>query len=258
MPDLGFQSGHFGIGVEQGALGVMHAVAAGKVGFARFLKPGFGFAQRGILRFQVDDRAFDFARKAFAFSLRVVAPQQPEQLLLARQFVVVFAILPRDRRLPFESLHLRTEFDPYVLDAREIFAGIGDSVFGFLAPFLVFRDAGRFFEEHAQFVGFRLDDAGNRSLADDGVGARTEAGAEKQVGDVLAANVQIVDVVLGLAGARQQALHRQLGILRPLAGNPSKRVVEDEFDRRPRHRFAPARAIEDHVLHRFAAQLRCL
>jgi hypothetical protein len=50
--------------------------------------------------------------------------------------------------------------------------------------------------------------------------------------------MQVVDVVLGLAITRQQALDRQLRILRPLPGETAERVVEDQFDRRPRHRLA--------------------
>ena len=92
-------------------------------------------------------------------------------------------------------------------------------------------------------------------MPDDGVSARPEAGAEKQVGNVLAPNVQVVDVVLGLPGTRQHALDRQLGVLRPLAGNAPERVVEDEFDSGTRDRLATAGTVEDDVLHRLAAQL---
>ena len=65
----------------------------------------------------------------------------------------------------------------------------------------------------------------------------------------------VVDVVLGLTSARQQALDRQLGVLRPLAGDTPERVVEDQFDGCARHRFEPAGTIENYVLHRLATQL---
>jgi hypothetical protein len=84
MADLGFQPGHLGVGVEQ-SLCAYARRRWRQNGFRALLKPGFGFAQRGVLRFKVDDRALDFARQAFALGLRLVAPQQPEQLLLARQ-----------------------------------------------------------------------------------------------------------------------------------------------------------------------------
>ena len=208
MPDFGFQPRDFRVGVEQSALGGMHAITRGEVRLARFLEPGLGFAQRRVLGFEVDHRAFDLARQAFAFGLRVVPAQEPEQLLLARQFIVVFSILPSNRRLPFEALHLRSEFGANVLDARQVVARIGNPVLGFLAALLVFGNAGCFLEEDAQLVGLGLDDARDRPLPDDRVGAWSEPRAEKQVSDVLAANMQVVDVVLGLAAARQYALDR--------------------------------------------------
>jgi len=72
MADFGFEPGNFGVGIEQSALGTMHAVARGEVRFARFFKTGFGFAKRGVLRLEVDHRALDFARQTLAFSLRLV------------------------------------------------------------------------------------------------------------------------------------------------------------------------------------------
>ena len=177
-------------------------------------------------------------------------------MLLSRQVVVVLAVLAGDGGLRFQALHLRPEFKANILDTRQILAGIGDTAFGFLAPFLVLGHTGSFFKEHAQLIGLGLDDARNRSLPDDRVGARPEAGTEEQVGDVLAADVQVVDVILGLPGTRQQALDRQFCVLRPLAGDAAQRVVENQLDSGTRHRFARSRAVEDHILHRFAAQFR--
>ena len=125
-----------------------------------------------------------------------------------------------------------------------------------LAPLLVARDAGGLLEEHAQLLGLGLDDARDHALLDDRVGARPEAGAEEHVGDVAPAHVRAVDVVAGLAVALQHALDRDLGVLRPLPRGAAQRVVEDQLDRGARERLAVARAVEDHVLHRIAAQRR--
>jgi len=57
-----------------------------------------------------------------------------------------------------------------------------------------------------------------------------------------------------LAVPLQHALHRDLGVLRPLAARPPERIVEQQLDRRARERLAVARAVEDDVLHRVAAQ----
>ena len=110
-------------------------------------------------------------------------------------------VLAGDFGLRFELFHLAAEFEADVLDARQVLARVLEAVLGFLAPFLVLGDAGRLFEEDAQVVGLGLDDARDHALADDGVGARPEAGAEEEVDDVLAADVQVVDVVVGLPPA---------------------------------------------------------
>src|SRR5439155_13873112 len=68
------------------------------------------------------------------------------------------------------------------------------------------------------------------------------------------AYVRAIDVVARLAVALQDALHRDLGVLRPLSGGAAERIVERELDRRPRERRAIHRAVEDHILHRVAAQ----
>ena len=147
---------------------------------------------------------------------------------------------------------------PDVLDAREILARVGEPAFGFPAPLLVLRDAGRFLEKDAQLFGLGLDDARDHSLLDDRVGARAEAGAEEEVVDVAAAHRNVVDVVGRIAVARQHALDRQLGVLAPLAADAPWLLSKIELDRRAADRLAVAGAVEDHVLHRLAAQRRCL
>jgi hypothetical protein len=258
VTNLGFQPCNFGICRKELALRRMDAVAGREMRLTRLFEPRFEVAQRRVLRFELVHRLVDLARQAIALALRLVAPQQPEQLLLARQLVAVLTVLAGDAGLAFEALHLRREFEADVFDARQIVARVGEAALGFLAPLLVAGHACRLFEEDTQFVRFGLDDPRDGALADDRVSTRTEAGAEEEVGDILAPNVQVVDVVLGLSVARQQALDREFGILRPLTRQASERVVEDQFDRRPRYRLARSGTVEDHVLHRFAAQLRSL
>jgi hypothetical protein len=58
----------------------------------------------------------------------------------------------------------------------------------------------------------------------------------------------------GLAVPLQHAPDGNLGVLRPLPGGAAERIVEHQLDAGARQRLAVARAIEDHVLHRIAAQ----
>ena len=72
--------------------------------------------------------------------------------------------------------------------------------------------------------------------------------------DVAAAYRNIVDVVRRIAVARQHALDRDLAVLSPLAADAALAVVEMQLDRGAADRRPITGAIEDHVLHRLAAQ----
>src|SRR5205814_8875191 len=78
--------------------------------------------------------------------------------------------------------------------------------------------------------------------------------AEKNVLHVAAAYAGIIDEIGRFAVALEHALHRDLGILGPLAGRLAEAVVEEQLHARPRHGLSQRRAVEDHVLHRVAAQ----
>jgi hypothetical protein len=238
VANLGFQPCNLGIGRKEVTLCRMHPVAGGKMSFARLLETSLEITQGRVPGFEIGRRLFDLARQPLTLRLRFIAPQQPEQLLLACELVAVFTILASDTGLTLEALHLGPELEANVFDPRQVLACVAQAVLGLLASFLVTGDTGCLFEKNTQFVRLGFDDSRNGPLADDGVSAGPEAGTEKEVGDVLAANMQVVDVVLGLAVARQQALDREFRILRPLAGETTERVVEDQFDRRPRNGFA--------------------
>src|SRR5439155_3328373 len=145
-----------------------------------------------------------------------------------------------------------------VLDTRQVIPGVAQAAFGLLAPFAVFGHARRFFEEHAQLLGSGLDHAADHPLLDDRVGARSQAGAQEQVVNIAAADGNVIDVVGRIAVASKHALERQLGVTAPLAADPALAVVEEKLDRGAGYRRALACAVEDNVLHRFAAQRRRL
>jgi hypothetical protein len=168
---------------------------------------------------------------------------------------VQVAILLRHGRLRLQVADLAFQLVADVIDAGDVLARILQAVLGFAPPFLVLGDAGRLFEEEAQFLGLGLDDARDHALADDGVGARTQAGAEEEVDHVAAADVQVVDVVAGIALAVEHALDRDLGVLAPLPGGAALGVVEKQLDAGAADFLAVAGALEDHVLDRLAAQL---
>src|SRR5262249_10558952 len=147
-----------------------------------------------------------------------IAPAQvPEQVLLEAEVGLDLLVARSDLRLRLELLELRAKLQADVGDARQVLARVGEPVLGLAPALLVLGDAGPLLEEYAQFLGLCLDDARDHALLDDGVGARAEAGAEEDVLDVAPAHVQAVDVVARLAVALQDALDRDLAVLRPLA-----------------------------------------
>src|SRR6266567_2912083 len=141
------------------------------------------------------------------------------------------AVLRGNLGLRLKLRELVGEFGPDVFDPRQVAAGILQPVFGLLAPLLILRYAGGLFEEDAQVLRFGLDHARDGSLFQDRVRARAQAGAEKEVVDVSAADRDVVDVVGRVAVTRQYALDRELGIAAPLPADAALAVVEEELDR---------------------------
>lgn len=156
--------------------------------------------------------------------------------------------------LPVQMFELLVHFVAHVAHAVEVFAGGLDAALGFLAALLVLGDAGGFFQMRAQFVGRGLDDLADHALLDDRVAARTQAGAEEQIGDVAAAAARAVEEVRRLTVAGDLALHRNLGVLPVFALDGAVGVVEDQLDRGLAHRLARVGTGKDHVGERVAAQ----
>src|SRR3954464_6471187 len=159
---------------------------------------------------------------ALALASRVAAAQVPEEMGLQLQIRLQLLVAGSDRRLRLELLDLRAELQANVGDAREVLAGVRQPRLGFLAALLVLGDAGGLLEEHPQLLGFRLDHARDHALLDDRVGARPEARAKEEIGDIAPAHVRAVDVVRRLAVALKHPPYGELRVLRPLAGSAAE------------------------------------
>ncbi|KAG1267514.1 hypothetical protein G6F65_013909 [Rhizopus arrhizus] len=222
------------------------------------LAPGF---QRGFARSQAGDGGFQFVlglRHFLSFLGTFFARpgflQEPQRMLLLFAVGLEFAVAGGHFGLRLKLLQLAVQFPQDVFDARQVLARVGQAVFGLAAAFLVARHAGRFFQEPPQFFRTRLDQAVDHALADDGVAASAQAGAQEDVVDVAASDLLVVDEIAAGAVPGQDAAHGDFGVGAPLAGSAPFAVVEHHFDRRPSGRLAVARAIEDDVLHGLAAQ----
>ena len=97
--------------------------------------------------------------------------------------------------LLFKAVKVGVELAQNVFDAGQVFTRVRQPVGGFTAAFLVFRNACSFFQKQPQLFRFGFNDAADRALANDGVGARPEAGAQKNVLHVAATHWLVVDVI---------------------------------------------------------------
>jgi hypothetical protein len=225
------------------------------VGLAHVLQFQLDVAQAGRLRFQPRLGRFHLAEVALLLGLGFVLAQEPQQLLLFFLLRLQSVEAGGDDGLGFQLFQVGVQFAQDVFHPQQILAGVVEAVFRFPAPLLVLGDAGRFLEKHAQLFRARLDDAGNHALADDGVGAGTETGPQKDILDVAPPHRLTIYIVRRGAVAGERALHRNLRIHAPLPGRLAGVVVEYEFHGSAARGLAVRRAIENHVLHRFAPQL---
>ena len=224
--DFSLQTTDFGAGLIQRALGLVDVVTGGVMGLAHLLQIGFGLAQIGGARFQRVGRLRRLGQHPGLFGSGLGALQKPLLLLLARDIFLQRLELHRGFGLFFEFAQVGAELAQDVFDAGQVLARVGDAVFGFAAALFVFGDAGGFFQEQAQLLGARLDDAADGSLADDGVGARTQARAQKHILHITAAHRLVVDEIAGGAVACERAAHRDLSELAPLPADAVVGVVK--------------------------------
>ena len=241
--------------LRQRALRGVQRVAGVVVRLAQRVLLGFRLAQLGDAQLQRVRRRQLGQPDPLALAGGVAVFQEPELVQLQRARVLQRAVAQRDLGLGFELVEIGRQLAQDVVHAGQVLARVLQAVLGLAAAFLVLGHASRFFQEQPQLFGTRLDDLADRALADDGVGARAQAGAEEHVLHVATAHRLVVDVVGAGAVAGQHTLDRDLGVLVPRAPRPPRVVAEGEFDAGAAGGLAVAGAVEDHVLHRLAAQL---
>src|SRR5690554_1225312 len=180
---------------------------------------------------------------------------QQRQLTLEPVLLVLELLIAAGRlRLAPEALELLVELLADVLQAPQVLLGAAHAVLGLPAALLVAGDAGGLLQGGAQLLGARLDQPRDHALADDRIGARAQAGAQEEVGDIATATLLAVEEVAGLRLPGDQALHRDLGVLGVGAAQAAVAVVEEQLDGGLSHRLAAGGAVEDDVGHRLAAQ----
>ena len=246
---------HFERRLAELALRRMERIVGIVVRLADRLELGLGATQVGAARLERGRRRDHRLADTLFLARRVAVLEEPELVLLDLRLVLHRPIAAGDLGLRLELLEVAGELAQDVLDPDQVLARVLESRLGLAPALLVLRHAGRLLEEQAQLLGLALDDPRDRSLADDRVGARAEASAEEDVLDVAPAHRLAVDVIAARAVARQHALDGDLGEAVPGPAGAAFGVVERELDAGAAGGLAQVRAVEDHVLHRLAAQL---
>ena len=152
-------------------------------------------------------------------------------------------------------LKLAPQFFAQVGQPFQVFLGPANPVFRLPAPLLVLGDAGGFFNVDPKFLGLCLNQPGDHALLDDGVAARPQTGAEKQIGDVTAAALGTVQEIFRLAFPGHPAANGNLVEPDKLPRRRAIAVIEHQLNGRLAHRFACTGTVEDNVSHRLAAQV---
>ena len=254
--DLGLQPADFGSGGVEFALRRVDRLGSLHVGLAAGLDGGFQRLQPRAAGLHRAAGVGHLLLQPPGFVTSLVALEQPQQVLALGVGVAQLAVARRHFGLTGQVFDALAQFHADVVEARQVVAGVSQPPFCLPPALAILGDTRSLFEEAADLLRPRLDDARDHALLDDRVGARPEAGTEKQVDDVLAPDLGPVDEVARLATAVEHPLDRDLRVLGPLARRLALGVVEDQFDTGPRHRLAAGRTVEDDVLHRFAAQRR--
>ena len=255
VADALFEPAHVQRGLGQRALRRVQAVTGGVMGLAHALQPGLDAAQLGQPGFQRGHRRRHFVLHPGLLNGGVAVLQKPELVQFEAAGLLQAVVAGGHCGLLLQLVHAGVELTQDVVHPGQVLTGVFEPVLGLAAALFVLADAGRFFQEQAQFFGPGFDDAADRALADDGVGPRPQAGAQKHILHIAPAHRLVVDVVAAAAVAGQHPLDGDLGKRAPLATGAAVLVGKHQFDTGPTGRLALAAAVEDHVLHALATQL---
>ena len=169
---------------------------------------------------------------------------------------LVFAIAPRRARLPLERAHRALDLEDDVLEPLQVAVGFLQLDLGDALARLVLGDAGRFLDQAAAFLRLAREDRLDLPLADHRVRAQAEPGVHEQVAHLLQRRQLAVEAVLALPGAEHPAADLDPAFDRGL----NRRIgLQEDVDLGHPQGLAALRAVEDDVLHLFAAEeLRAL
>src|SRR5690606_11932640 len=203
-------------------------------------------------------RHFQAAHLLLALSGQLIQPLPAQRLQLG--FEVALFGLPGS--IPFRCLSLAVQVAQLALQlfaqvsqSFKILMGAADAVLGLAAPLLVLGDARRFLDEQPQLIGLGLDELGDHALLDDRITARTQAGAEKDIGDIPASAFSPIEKILILCFTGHLAANGYLVVTRVLPLQGTCAVIENKLYGGLTYWLSAVRAGEDDIRHRLATQV---
>ena len=184
----------------------------------------------------------------------LVQRRHPHGYFLYSQLVAQSEIALCGLRLLFQRTDLHFKLLYLVIDAQEVFLGLGELALRFLLAVAVARYARRLLEYLAPVGALGGDDVGDPALTDNGIAVAPKPRVHEEAVDILEADGLLVDVILAVAATVIAAGEHDLAAV---AVEDMGGVVDDEADLREAQRAALLRAAEYDVLHLAAAQRLC-
>ena len=154
-----------------------------------------------------------------------------------------------------QTIKLAFQLFPQVGQARQVFMGTADAVFGFAAALLVLGDTGGLLDKVTQVFRLGFDQLADHALLDDRIAARAQTSTKEDVSNVAATAFGAVKEIGVLAVAGDPAADRYFVVAGVFTGQGAVGVVENQLDGGLGHRLAGIGAVEDDVGHRLATQV---
>ena len=228
-------------------------------GCVALFQRGAGFGQRGLVGGEFAFGEFPWAVRARSSSLSVSASSRVRRVNCScarcvssrRRIFSGSAVAAGFGGLALEGIRLALHLREHVGQAREVDLGLLELAGGVASLGLVFRDAGRLFEDGPAILGPRGQDQVDLALFHDGIGGPADARVHEELLDVAQAAEGFVEEVFALAVAVDAPRNAHL-----VVRGAELFLAIGEGHRHLGHadRLAGVRAVEDHVGHLAAAQ----
>ena len=231
---------------ELGQLGLEHTRGGAGFGDELFLFRELA-GEVGILRVERADRGGELGALGGDLGVALVGEVGVEHAVIGGERLETAGL----RDLAFQRVHAALLFGEHVGYAEQVRLGVFEFAQRVLLLALEFRDAGRFLEHRAAFLGFRGKDLVDLALRHDRVGGAADAGIHEQVVDVAQTAERSIQSVFGAPVTEDPAGD---GDLVEIDFERLLAIRHRQRDLRHAERLAFFRAVKNDICHLAAAQ----